>query len=104
MLGQPYHYFIIAHLLRWLESINHTRTSADGCSIEPPKGGETHMGLVLLTARILLAVVFLIAGFAKLADLKGSWQSLRDFGVPTFLASPFGVLLPLAELVVAVAL
>ena len=29
---------------------------------------------------------------------------MRDFGVPTVLAGPFGVLLPLAELVVAVAL
>ena len=61
------------------------------------------MSIVLLLTRVLLALVFL-AGFAKLADLAGSRQALRDFGVPAALASPFGVLLPLAELAVAVAL
>jgi peroxiredoxin len=62
------------------------------------------MSLVLLLARLLLAVVFVLAGLAKLADLKGSQQALWDFGVPTLLARPLGVLLPLAELVVAAAL
>src|SRR5437667_2732700 len=62
------------------------------------------MALVLLIARLLLAVVFLVAGLAKLADLAGSRQALRDFGVPARLANPFGVLLPLAELAVVVAL
>ena len=52
------------------------------------------MILVLLLARIVLCIVFLIAGLAKLADLKGSQQAMRDFGVPSVLA----------ELVVAVAL
>ena len=47
---------------------------------------------------------FLVAGLAKLADLVGSRQAMRDFGVPTRLATPFGLLLPLAELAVAVAL
>ena len=62
------------------------------------------MDVALLIARLLLAVVFFVAGFAKLADLPGSRQALRDFGVPAVLANPFGVLLPLAEIVVAVAL
>ncbi|MFL5700974.1 MAG: MauE/DoxX family redox-associated membrane protein [Ktedonobacteraceae bacterium] len=62
------------------------------------------MAFALLTARLLLAAVFLVAGLAKLADLAGSQQALRDFGVPARLANPFGVLLPLAELAVAVAL
>src|SRR5437763_13502559 len=62
------------------------------------------MSLVLLLARLLLAAVFLVAGVAKLADLAGSQQALRDFGVPAKLSTPFGVLLPLAELAVAVAL
>ena len=62
------------------------------------------MSIVLLLARILLALIFLVAGLAKLADLAGSRQALRDFGVPSVLAKPFGVLLPLAELAVAVAL
>ena len=62
------------------------------------------MDSVLLFARLLLAVVFIVAGLAKLADRAGSQQALRDFGVPSLLANPFGVLLPLAELAVAVAL
>jgi uncharacterized membrane protein YphA (DoxX/SURF4 family)/thiol-disulfide isomerase/thioredoxin len=62
------------------------------------------MGLVLLLARLLLAVVFVVAGLAKLADRSGSRQALRDFGVPALLAAPLGILLPLAELAVAVAL
>src|SRR5947207_15608589 len=68
------------------------------------KGGERFMSLALLLARILLAAVFLVAGLAKLADLPGSRQAARDFGVPAQLAEPFGLLLPLAELAVAVAL
>src|SRR5205085_9532659 len=62
------------------------------------------MSVVVLFARLLLAAVFLVAGLAKLADLAGSRQALRDFGVPAQLATPFGTLLPLAELAVAVAL
>ena len=61
------------------------------------------MGLALLFARLLLAIVFLVAGLAKLADLAGSRQAMRDFGVPVQFATPFGTLLPLAELAVAVA-
>src|SRR2546421_11456445 len=62
------------------------------------------MSLALLIARLLLAAVFLIAGLAKLADLAGSQQALRDFGVPAKLSTPLGVLLPLAELAVALTL
>ena len=62
------------------------------------------MAFALLTARLLLAAVFLVAGIAKLADLAGSRQALRDFGVPARLADPFGLLLPLAELAVVVVL
>ena len=62
------------------------------------------MDSALLTARVLLAVVFTVAGLAKLADRAGSRQAIRNFGVPALLAAPLGVLLPLAELAVAVAL
>src|SRR5215211_1624380 len=62
------------------------------------------MGIALLVARLLLALVFLVAGVAKLADRTGSRQGLIDFGVPRALASPIGILLPLAELAVAAAL
>src|SRR5918992_6370794 len=62
------------------------------------------MELALLTARLVLAGVFAVAGLAKLTDRPGSRQALMDFGVPARLAVPFGVLLPLAELAVAGAL
>jgi peroxiredoxin/uncharacterized membrane protein YphA (DoxX/SURF4 family) len=62
------------------------------------------MSVVMLLARQVLALIFVVAGLAKLADLAGSRQALRDFGVPARLADPFGLLLPLAELAVAVAL
>ena len=61
------------------------------------------MDIILLLARILLAIVFVVAGLAKLAD-RGSAQALADFGVPRALAAPLGALLPLAELLVALAL
>lgn len=62
------------------------------------------MDIVLLIARLALAAVFVVAGCAKLADLAGSRQAVRDFGVPASLAGPFGLALPLAELAVAIAL
>src|SRR5918912_4623127 len=62
------------------------------------------MEVALLVARMVLALVFGVAGVAKLADRAGSQQALRDFGLPGWLASPVGVLLPLVELGVAVAL
>ena len=62
------------------------------------------MDVALLVARLLLTSVFVVAGVAKLADRAGSKQAMVDFGVPTSLAAPLGVLLPLAELTVAAAL
>jgi hypothetical protein len=52
----------------------------------------------------MLAAVFAYAAAAKLFDLTGSRKSLRDFGMPDSLARPFGLLLPLAELICAGAL
>jgi methylamine dehydrogenase accessory protein MauD len=62
------------------------------------------MHVALLVARVLLVLVFSMAGVTKLADSAGSKRALVDFGVPASLAVPLGVLLPLAELAVAVAL
>jgi peroxiredoxin/uncharacterized membrane protein YphA (DoxX/SURF4 family) len=62
------------------------------------------MTFLLLLVRLLLCIVFLIAGLGKLADVAGSRAALRDFGVPAKLSAPLGILLPLAELGVAVAL
>jgi len=62
------------------------------------------MTAALLAARLVLALVFVVAGLAKLAHRNGSKQAVADFGVPAVLAAPIGVLLPLAELVVAATL
>lgn len=58
----------------------------------------------LLIARIVLAAVFGTAGIAKLADLKGSRSSLAQFGLPVFAVPAGAALLPVAELVCAIAL
>lgn len=62
------------------------------------------MDSMLLFSRLLLAGVFVVAGLAKLFDRDGSRQAIIAFGVPARFATSFGVLLPLAELAVAVAL
>jgi len=62
------------------------------------------MALLLLAARVVLAIVFAVAGFAKLANPKGTRAMAKDFGVSDALAGPFAVLLPIAELLCAVLL
>src|SRR5919108_2839892 len=62
------------------------------------------MDLAILSARLVLAAVFLVAGLAKLADRRGTQQAVIEFGVPRLLAAPLAILLPLVELGVAVAL
>ena len=62
------------------------------------------MALALLFARLLLAVVFLIAGLTKLVDRSGSRKALRDFGVPEVLVMPMGIVLPIAEMALSIAL
>src|SRR5205807_1270564 len=59
---------------------------------------------IALATRLALAVIFLIAGVAKLADPGGSRAALRDFGIPARLARLLGPALPLAELATAAAL
>ncbi len=62
------------------------------------------MGVALLVCRLVLAGVFLVAGPAKLLDPAGSRKAVADFGVPEGLARPAGLLLPLAELAIGIAL
>lgn len=62
------------------------------------------MDIVLLVARLVLAAVFVVAGIAKLIDYSGSRQAVRDFGVPAGIAGPLGMVVPLAELAIAIAL
>jgi len=58
----------------------------------------------MLIARLVLAATFGVAGIAKLLDLNGSREALKGFGVPARLAQPGGLALPIAEVVIAVAL
>lgn len=62
------------------------------------------MTTIVVGLRLVLAVVFGTAGIAKLLDLKGSRRAVAEFGVPQGAADTVGLLLPLAELAVAVGL
>src|SRR5829696_8129817 len=54
------------------------------------------MDIALLLTRLLLASVFVVAGVGKLTDRSGTRQAIADFGVPSPLVAPLGVLLPVA--------
>ena len=62
------------------------------------------MEVTLLSARLLPALVFLVASVAKLADRPGSQPAVIDFGVRAPIATRLKILLPLAELAVAATL
>jgi uncharacterized membrane protein YphA (DoxX/SURF4 family)/peroxiredoxin len=62
------------------------------------------MATAVLALRLLLAGVFLVAGIGKLRDLPGSRRAVEDFGVPERAARVVGLLLPLAEIAIAVSL
>lgn len=62
------------------------------------------MEVVLLIARLALAVVFGVAGIAKAGDRSASRRAFLEFGVPESLASPLAGGLPIVEILVAAAL
>jgi len=62
------------------------------------------MEVALLTSRIILALVFGIAGVSKFADTSGLRRTLIEFGVPESLANPIGRSLPFIEILIAIAL
>jgi uncharacterized membrane protein YphA (DoxX/SURF4 family) len=62
------------------------------------------MDSLVVGAQLFLAVVFAVAGTAKLFDLRGSRKAVADFGVPEQLTRVVGVLVPLAELAAALTL
>jgi peroxiredoxin len=64
-------------------------------------GGTVDIAWLVVAGRLVLAGVFLVSGVAKLADLRGSREAARAFGVPAALAGVVGTALPLAELAVA---
>ncbi len=75
-------------------------TAFAGLGIDKITGVES----LVLALRVLLGAVFATAGVAKLRDPEGSRNALQEFGLPAPLARPGGVLLPLAEIAIAVAL
>lgn len=62
------------------------------------------MDIALLIFRLFLSAVLGVAGVAKLYDRDGSRQSFTDFGVPDSLVRPLAWLLPVAEILTAIAL
>ena len=62
------------------------------------------MEIFLLILRLSLAAIFLAAGTGKLLDREGSEKALKDFGVAAHLAKPFSIILPVAEISLAVLL
>lgn len=62
------------------------------------------MEIILWIARVILAIVFGVAGIAKLMDREGARRALTGFGLSQVLAAPFAWVLPLVEILVAVAL
>ncbi|MCC7022569.1 MAG: TlpA family protein disulfide reductase [Thermomicrobiales bacterium] len=62
------------------------------------------MDALLLAARLILAVVFVVSGVAKLLDLSGAQAAMRSFGVPESMTRAAGIALPIAEIVIALLL
>lgn len=62
------------------------------------------MAILVFIARFLLATAFVVSGLAKLADPKGTRESLVDFNVATGLADRLSLALPFTEFVIAIAL
>ncbi len=62
------------------------------------------MDIALLSARLVLGAIFLVAGLAKLVDKRGSQAALLGFNISARWARPLGIGLPLFELLIAIAL
>ena len=62
------------------------------------------MEVGVLIVRLALAAVFFVAAVGKLADVDGSRRTVEGFGLSARLARPLGLLLPLVELAIVVAL
>ncbi len=62
------------------------------------------MSVLLILSRALLALVFVLAGVAKLNARAGTREAILAFGVPARLVPSLAWLLPAAELLVGAAL
>ena len=59
------------------------------------------MDILFLITRLLLALVFVTSGIAKLRDIRGSIRAMHEFGMPAPLARLAGTGLPVVEILVA---
>lgn len=59
------------------------------------------MHITVLIIRLLLALVFVTSGMAKLRDQRGTGKAMRDFGVPGPLVRFTSLFLPVLELAMA---
>ena len=62
------------------------------------------MTAALVLARLALSAVFAFAALGKLLDLDGSQRAVERFGVRGRMSRPVGLVLPVVELVLALAL
>ena len=62
------------------------------------------MDALLITARLCLADVFIVAAWTKYRGLTAFQSGLADFGISPFLAKLIAIVLPLAELLTAAGL
>jgi thiol-disulfide isomerase/thioredoxin/uncharacterized membrane protein YphA (DoxX/SURF4 family) len=62
------------------------------------------MGVALVSIRVTLAAVFVVAAVGKLIDPAGSRSAMKEFGLPPGVAAVAAVVLPLLELAVAAGL
>ena len=62
------------------------------------------MALVIALVRLILSLIFLVAGITKLTDQKGTREAVMNFGAPKAAAPSVAVVLPLLELAIAVGL
>jgi thiol-disulfide isomerase/thioredoxin len=62
------------------------------------------MLITLVVLRLGLSVVFGVAGVAKVLDQRGTREAVTNFGAPASWSAPLALLLPLAEMAVALGL
>ena len=62
------------------------------------------MLIIVLVFRLLLSLIFGIAGVAKLLDQRGTREAVTNFGAPASWSATLALLLPLAEIATAVGL
>ena len=62
------------------------------------------MVLVIALIRLMLSLVFGVAGITKLTDQKGTREAVMNFGAPKAAAPSIAVVLPLIELAIAIGL